>query len=103
VVWAFDSPARAIRCAASAIDAVHVLGLQRRAGCHTGEIELAGDDIRGVAVHAAGRIAAEAEADEILVSGTVKELVAGSAFEFRDRARHKLKGLPNEWPLYAVS
>ena len=99
----FDSPARAIRCATGAVDAVHVLGLQIRAGCHTGEIELAGDDIRGVTVHAAGRIAAEAEPDEILVSGTVKELVAGSAFEFRDRARRTLKGLPNEWALYAVS
>ena len=102
VLATFDVPGRAIHAARAMRDAVHQIGLQIRAGLHVGEIELRGDDVAGVAVHVAARVAATAEADEILVSSTVKELVAGSGLEFVDRGEHDLKGVPGSWHLYAT-
>jgi class 3 adenylate cyclase len=100
----FDGPARAIRCAMAIAEAVQTLGLEIRAGIHTGEIEVAQDDIRGIAVHIGARISAMADASEVLVSSTVKDLVAGSGLVFDDRGLHALKGVPDEWRLYrAVS
>ena len=98
----FDGPARAIRCACAIRDGVQALGLQVRAGLHTGEVEMAGDDIRGIAVHVGARIGAAARSNEVLVSHTVKDLVAGSGIEFGDRAEHELKGVPGSWRLFAV-
>jgi len=98
----FDGPARAIRCAADMRDSVRELGLHIRAGVHTGEVELLGEDVGGIAVHIAARVSALAVSDEILVSRTVKDLVAGSGIEFEDRGAHVLKGVPDEWRLYAV-
>ena len=98
----FDGPARAIRCARSIVDAVHDLGLQVRAGIHTGEIERMGDQIGGIAVHIAARVAALADADQVLVSGTVRDLVAGSGIEFEDRGSRTLKGVPGQWLLFEV-
>ena len=102
VLATFDVPGRAIHAARAMRDAVHQIGLQIRAGLHVGEIELRGDDVAGVAVHVAARVAATAEADEILVSSTVKELVAGSGLEFVDRGAHELKGVPGPWQLFAT-
>jgi class 3 adenylate cyclase len=99
---AFDGPARAVRCAMAARDAVSALGLRIRAGLHTGEVELAGENIRGIAVHVGARIASMAGKGEVLVSSTVRDLVAGSGLEFDDRGPHGLKGVPGEWRLYAV-
>jgi len=98
----FDGPARAVRCAHAIGQAIRGLGLEIRAGVHTGEVELAGDDIRGIAVHAAARVAALAEPGEVLVSRTVMDLVAGSGLRFHDRGVHHLKGVPGDWPLFAV-
>lgn len=98
----FDGPARAIRCARSIADEVHELGMEIRAGVHTGECELIGDDLGGVAVHVAARVGAHARPDEVLVSGTVKDLVMGSEIEFADRGVHELKGVPGDWRLFAV-
>jgi class 3 adenylate cyclase len=98
----FDGPARAIRCAAAIRRRVGSLGIQVRTGLHTGECEVIGDDITGIAVHIGSRIAAMAGAGEILVSSTVKDLVAGSRLAFSDRGTHSLKGLPGEWHLFAV-
>ena len=98
----FDGPARAIRCAAAIRRRVGSLGLQVRTGLHTGECEVIGDDITGIAVHIGSRVAAMAGAGEILVSSTVKDLVAGSRLTFSDRGTHSLKGLPGEWHLFAV-
>lgn len=98
----FDGPARAIRCARSIVDAVHGIGLQVRAGIHTGEIELMGDQVGGIAVHIGARVAALADADQVLVSGTVKDLVAGSGIEFEDRGSHTLKGVPGQRRVFAV-
>jgi pimeloyl-ACP methyl ester carboxylesterase len=100
----FDGPARAIRCARSIVDNVRSgVGLDVRSGLHTGECELSGDAVRGIAVHTGARVAAMAGAGEVLVSGTVKDLVAGSGIEFTDRGVHELKGIPGEWRLYAVT
>ena len=99
----FDGPARAIRCACAVQQAVRELGLEIRAGVHTGECELDGDKPRGIAVHVGARVAGEAEPGEVLVSSTVKDLVAGSGLEFEDRGVRELKGVPGEWRLYAVS
>lgn len=99
----FDGPARAVQCALAAGDALRPLGLEIRAGLHTGEIEMVGNDISGIAVHIAARIASEAEAGEVLVSATVKDLVAGSGLHFQDRGSHALKGVPQEWRLYAAT
>jgi class 3 adenylate cyclase len=98
----FDGPARAIRCALALRDAVHALGVEIRVGLHTGECELAGEKLEGIAVHTGGRVAALARAGEVLVSSTVKDLVAGSGIDFEDRGEHDLKGVPGSWRLYAV-
>jgi class 3 adenylate cyclase len=98
----FDGPARAIACAASIRDQVRRLGLEIRAGLHTGELELDGAEIRGIAVHTGARVAGIAGSGEVLVSSTVKDLVAGSGLEFADRGTHELKGVPGEWRLFAV-
>jgi class 3 adenylate cyclase len=99
----FDGPARAVRCAAAIAESVRTLGLEIRAGVHTGEIELRGDDVTGVAVHIASRISCLAGAGEVLVSRTVTDLVAGSGIEFEDRGEHELKGVPGDWRLFAAS
>jgi class 3 adenylate cyclase len=98
----FDGPARAIDCACAIRDRVRVLGIEVRAGVHTGEIELRGDDIGGIAVHLGARVAALGGPSEILVSRTVTDLVAGSGIQFEDRGQHELKGVPGTWQLYAV-
>jgi class 3 adenylate cyclase len=98
----FDGPARAIRAAAATRDELAEQGLQIRVGIHTGECELVGDHIRGIAVHIAARVLARAGAGEILCSRTVKDLVAGSGFRFTTRGAHHLKGVPDEWELFAV-
>jgi class 3 adenylate cyclase/pimeloyl-ACP methyl ester carboxylesterase len=99
----FDGPARAIRSAKAVTESVRGLGLEIRAGLHTGEVELAGDSVRGIAVHTGARVAAQAGPSEVLVSQTVKDLVAGSGIEFQNRGTHELKGVPGEWRLYAVT
>jgi pimeloyl-ACP methyl ester carboxylesterase len=99
----FDGPARAVACAVSIRDGARALGLQIRFGLHTGELELVGSEIRGIAVHTGARVAAKAGPGEVLTSSTVKDLVAGSGLEFEDRGSHRLKGVPGEWHLYAVA
>jgi len=98
----FDGPARAIKCARSLREKIRPLGLQVRTGLHTGECELIDGDIGGIAVHIAARVAALAESDEVLVSSTVKDLVAGSGLQFVDRGAHNLKGLTGDWRLFLV-
>jgi class 3 adenylate cyclase len=98
----FDGPARAIRCAQAIRDQARGLDLEIRAGVHTGEVEQAGRDVRGIAVHIGARVAAMAGAGEILASSTVRDLVAGSGIEFQDRGIHPLKGIPGDWRLWAV-
>jgi class 3 adenylate cyclase len=98
----FDGPARAIRCACSIRDEVRHLGIDMRAGLHTGEVELRDDDLAGIGVHIAARIDDLAGPGEILVSSTVKDLVAGSDITFADRGVHALRGVPDEWQLLAV-
>jgi class 3 adenylate cyclase len=98
----FDGPARAIRCAASVAEAMSSLGLEVRAGLHTGELEVMNGDIRGLAVHIAARVMDRAEPCEVLVSSTVKDLVVGSGIDFRDRGAHRLRGVPGEWRLFSV-
>jgi len=99
----FDGPARAIKCASSIGDSVGSLGLRVRSGLHTGECEVSGDKLRGIAVHTGARVGGLANSGEILVSSTVKDLVAGSGIQFADRGMHALKGIPGEWRLFAVS
>ena len=99
---AFDGPARAIRCACAIVHGVRDLGLSVRAGLHTGECEVADGKIAGIAVHTGARVAALAATDEVLVSNTVRDLVAGSGIQFSDRGPHALKGIPGEWRLFAV-
>ncbi|HEY7255585.1 MAG TPA: adenylate/guanylate cyclase domain-containing protein [Solirubrobacterales bacterium] len=99
----FDGPARAIRCAAAARDELAAIGIEIRVGIHTGEVELVGDDVSGMAVNIGARIGALAGAGELLVSSTVRELVVGSGLEFDDRGPHTLKGAPGEWRLFAVA
>ena len=98
----FDGPARAVHCAQAIGDAGRPLGLEIRAGLHTGECELVGSKIGGIAVHIGARIAAMANGGEVLVSNTVKDLVVGSGIRFQDRGRRALKGIPGEWQLFAV-
>jgi class 3 adenylate cyclase len=98
----FDGPARAIRCVGAIQHGVATLGLHVRAGLHTGEIELRGDDVGGIAVAIAARLTSLAGADEVVVSSTVKDLVAGSGIRFEDRGIHTLKGVPEEWHVFAV-
>jgi class 3 adenylate cyclase len=98
----FDGPARAIRCARSIVENVRGIGLDVRSGLHTGECELSAGSVRGIAVHTGARVASLASPGEVLVSSTVKDLVAGSGIEFTDRGSHELKGIPGEWRLYAA-
>ena len=98
----FDGPARAIRCAAAIRDAVLPLGLELRAGLHTGEVEVVDDDVHGIAVAIAARVASLAAPGEVIVSRTVRDLVAGSGIEFEDRGTHDLKGVADDWQLYAL-
>jgi class 3 adenylate cyclase len=98
----FDGPGRAIRCACAIRDAVRAIGIQVRTGLHAGEIELRGDDIGGIAVHIAKRIQALAQPDQVFVSRTVADLVAGSGIAFAGRGSHALKGVPNQWQLLVV-
>ena len=99
----FDGPQRAIRCATAIRDAVQALGIQVRAGLHTGECEIRGDDIGGIAVHIGARVSALAGPNDVLVSSTLRDLVIGSGLEFEDRGAHQLKGVPGEWHLFAVA
>jgi class 3 adenylate cyclase len=103
VLATFDGPARAIRCARAIRDEARALGIEIRAGLHTGECEMRNGDIGGIAVHTGARVSAEAGPGEVLVSGTVKDLVAGSGIAFEDRGIHRLKGVPGEWRLFALS
>jgi class 3 adenylate cyclase len=98
----FDGPARGIRCAQAIADNVRALAINVRAGLHTGECELVGDDVAGMAVNIGARISALAGADEVLVSSTVKDLVVGSGISFTDRGTQELKGVPGAWSLFAV-
>ena len=102
VLATFDGPGRGINCARAICEQVHPLGIQVRAGLHTGECELRNGDVGGVAVHIGARVADMAGPGEVVVSGTVRELVVGSGFEFTDRGIHSLKGAPGDWHLYAV-
>ena len=102
VLATFDGPARAIRCANSITSAVGDIDVEIRAGIHAGECELRGDDVAGIAVHTAARVSSLADPGEVLVSQTVKDLIAGSGIELSDRGTHALKGVPGEWRLYAV-
>jgi class 3 adenylate cyclase/pimeloyl-ACP methyl ester carboxylesterase len=99
----FDGPQRAIRCAMAIRDAVQPLGIHVRAGLHTGECEMRGDDIGGIAVHIGARVSALAGPNEVLVSSTLRDLVIGSGLEFEERGAHELKGVPGEWRLFAVT
>jgi class 3 adenylate cyclase len=99
----FDGPQRAIRCAMAIRDAVQALGIQVRAGLHTGECEIRGEDIGGIGVHIGARVSALAGANDVLVSSTLRDLVIGSGLEFEDRGAHELKGVPGEWRLFAVA
>jgi class 3 adenylate cyclase len=102
VLAEFDGPGRAINAATGLRNAVAALGIRIRAGLHAGEVEVLGDDIGGIAVHIAARVVTAADPGEVLVSSTVRELVAGSGLGFRDRGMHSLKGLPEPWQLFAV-
>jgi class 3 adenylate cyclase len=99
----FDGPARAIRCASAIVDGARELGLIVRAGIHTGECEIADGKVAGIAVHTGARVAEQATPGEVLVSSTVKDLVAGAGIEFIDRGAHELKGIPGEWRLFALA
>ena len=99
----FDGPQRAIRCAMAIRDAVQALGIEVRAGLHTGECEVRGDDIGGIAVHIGARVSALAGPNDVLVSSTLRDLVIGSGLEFEERGAHQLKGVPGEWHLFAVA
>lgn len=99
---AFDGPIRAIRCATTIGTSVRDLGLEVRAGLHTGECEVVGEKLSGLAVNIGARVAAQAQPGEVLVTSTVKDLVAGSGLEFEERGVAELKGVPGQWRLYAV-
>ena len=98
----FDGPARGIRCACAIRDAVLSIGITIRAGLHTGECEVLGDKVSGLAVHIGARVMNKADSGEVVVSGTVKDLVAGSGLRFNDCGKHVLKGIPGEWRLFLV-
>ena len=98
----FDGPARAVRCAQAIQASVREIGLEVRAGVHTGEVELVGDGVQGLAVHVGARVGALAGPSEVLVSSTVKDLVGGSGLTFEDAGEHELKGVPDRWRLYRV-
>jgi class 3 adenylate cyclase len=99
----FDGPQRAIRCALAIRDALQALGIQVRAGLHTGECEVRGDDIGGIGVHIGARVSALAGPNDVLVSSTLRDLVIGSGLEFEERGAHTLKGVPGEWRIFAVA
>ena len=100
---AFDGPpSRAVRCAKAIVDGLEPLGLAVRIGLHTGECEVLGDDVGGMAVHIAARVAGLAEPAEVLASGTVYGTVVGAGFRFKDRGTHQLRDVPGRWPLFAV-
>ncbi|MDT5181465.1 MAG: hypothetical protein QOJ95_5663 [Mycobacterium sp.] len=99
----FDGPQRAIRCATAIRDSVQALGVEVRAGLHTGECEVRGDDLGGIAVHIGARVSALAGPNEVLVSSTLRDLVIGSGLEFDERGAHELKGVPGQWTLFAVA
>jgi class 3 adenylate cyclase len=101
-VASFDGPARAIRCAKAIVEANRSLGIELHVWLHTGECEIRGDDLGGLAVHIAARVAALACPGDVLVSSTVKDLVVGSGITFEDRGEHDLKGVPGTWRLYAA-
>ena len=101
-VASFDGPARAIRCARAIGEATRSLDVELRMGLHTGECEMIGDDVGGIAVHIGARVAALAGGSEVLVSSTVKDLVAGSGLRFNDRGTQSLKGIPGEWRIFAA-
>jgi class 3 adenylate cyclase len=103
ILATFNGPAKAIRFATSLRDALRSLDIEIRAGVHTGEVELRGDDLAGIAVHITARVEGCAEPGEVLVSRTVVDLVAGSGIEFVDRGERELKGVPGSWRLFAVS
>jgi class 3 adenylate cyclase len=98
----FDGPARGVRCAEAFVDAMRTLGVDVRAGLHTGEVELGGNDLAGLAVHIGARVSSMAGPSEVWVSSTVKDLTAGSGLSFEDRGEHELKGVPDRWHLYRV-
>ena len=102
VLATFDGPARAVRCALTIQRSARALGLEVRAGVHTGEVEVDSRDITGIAVHVGARVAAAAQPGEVLTTSTVRDLVAGSGLHFEDRGRHALKGVPGEWTLLAA-
>jgi class 3 adenylate cyclase len=102
ILATFDGPARSVRCARAISDGAHALGIEVRAGLHTGEVELRGDDIAGLGVNIASRIEALAQPGEVLVSRTVTDLVAGSGLDFDDRGEHDLRGVPGRWQLFAA-
>jgi len=99
---AFDGPARAVRCAEAIVRRARALGLDVRAGVHAGECELRGDDLAGIAVHIGARVAAIAGPRDVLVTSTVRDLVAGSGLAFVDRGHHALRGIPGEWLLFSL-
>jgi class 3 adenylate cyclase len=103
ILATFDGPGRAVRCALALSTAAQQIGLPLRAGLHTGEIELRGRDIGGIAVHAAARVMAKSGSSEVLVSRVVTDLVAGAGLKFSERGSHELKGLPGRWDLFAAS
>jgi class 3 adenylate cyclase len=98
----FDGPGRAISCARAILDGARDLGVDIRAGLHTGECEIRGEETEGIAVHLAARVAALADSSEVLVSRTVRDLVAGSGLEFTDRGIHQIRGFPEEWQVFSV-
>lgn len=99
----FDGPSRAVRCALAIVEGVVDIGVEVRAGLHTGEVELDGDDISGIAVAIGARVGAIAQPSEVLVSQTIKDLTAGSGIAFDDRGEHELKGVPDRWHLYQAT
>jgi class 3 adenylate cyclase len=103
ILATFDGPGRAVRCALALSNAAGEIGVRLRAGLHTGEIEMRGDDVGGIAVHAAARVMSESDPGEVLVSRVVTDLVAGAGLKFADRGPHDLKGLPGRWDLFAAS
>ena len=102
VLFTFDGPARAARCATAIIEAVKPLGVEVRAGVHTGEVETIAGKVGGLAVVIGARVGASAQASEVLASQTVKDLTAGSGLTFEDAGEHQLKGVPDQWHLYRV-
>jgi class 3 adenylate cyclase len=101
-IASFDGPARAIRCTQAILEATRALGIEVRAGLHTGECEVRAEDLGGLAFHIAARVTALARPGEVMVSGTIKDLVVGSGIEFEDRGEHDLKGVPGAWHLFAA-